>query len=425
MSRAARPRRLVITTAIALLFCVPITSDARRQWLRPLTDADNDAIRYSSETPFDAIAQLQQKIDSGTTTLQFETKGGYLRSLLRELAIPVASQVLVFSKTSSQRALISPHTPRAVYFGPDVYVGWVQNSHILEIASMDPKLGAVFYTLDQDARARPVFRRQTEKCLQCHDSLSLTAGVPGFIAQSVVADKEGEPIVSARRFTTNDRSPLKERWGGWYVTAAHDDQVHMGTAVPSHLNLKPYLSRHSDVTALLVLNHQTHVHNLITRANYRTRMALAFDRIRNKETGRPDDDVPDRTMRLVREVSEPLVEALLFAGEAPLTRSIAGTSGFAADFARDGPKDKAGRSLRDLDLTRRVFRYPCSYLIYSDAFDALPAVVKQYVFGRLREVLTGVDRHNTFKHLSLADRNAILGILLDTQPTFSAWYANP
>lgn len=417
---------------------------AGAQWLPGESDADNDAIRYTTSIASDPIAQLQRRIDTGTTVLRFDAKGGYLRSVLHELRIPIASQVLVFSKTSFQRALISPRTPRAIYFSHDVHVGWVQDGPVIEIASMDPALGAVFYTLRQAETARPTFQRQTRTCLQCHDSPSVTGGVPGLIVKSVRTGDDGEPIASAGTRVTSDRSPLHERWGGWYVTGLHGSQRHMGNAVAPHagaalpadvpsapnvtdlrarVNTDAYPSAHSDIVALMVLEHQSRMHNLMTRANYSVRMAQHFDRVRNQELGRPADYVPEATRSLVQRAAEPLVQALLFADAAPLAGPVSGTSGFSREFMAKGPRDRAGRSLRQLDLTRRLFRYPCSYLIYSDSFNALPAAVRDYVYQRLSAVLNGDDAGGAFAHLSKHDRVAIREILLETHPHFAAFQA--
>lgn len=84
----------------------------------------------------------------------------------------------------------------------------------------------------------------------------------------------------------------------------------------------------------------------------------------------------------IERLAEPLARALLFENEAPLQGRIAGTSSFAAEFVARGPRDSKGRSLRDLDLERRLFRYPVSYLVYSDA---LPQPTKAYVYRRIRE----------------------------------------
>lgn len=443
MSRQTRRLYIVVGVFGVLGVCWSPARSALAQWVPAGSDADNDAIRYSTATSADAVAQLQRRLDAGSTTLRFEAKGGYLNSVLQELGIPISSQTLVFSKTSGQRELISPPKPRALYFHHDVYVGWVQGSSVLEIAAVDPELGAVFYTLRQENTAGPTFQRQTQACLPCHDSPSLTGGVPGLIVKSVHPDNEGEPIVSARTFVTTPQSPLKERWGGWYVTGRHGAQLHMGNAIATHnpdgignldltrganltdlrtrIDTRPYLGRHSDIVALMVLEHQIQVQNLITRASYRTRMAQQFDRARNKELGRDPEFVPDSTRNVVSRVAEPLVRAMLVVDEARLTDPVAGTSGFSNQFANQGPRDHAGRSLFELDLVRRLFRYPCSYLIYSASFDALPPAVKDYVYRRLWEVLTGEDPSEVFAHLSQDDRTAIRDILVETKPDFAAW----
>ena len=349
--------------------------------------------------------------------------------MLRALKVPVASQGLVFSKTSLQLDRIAPWTPRAIYFNDDVYVGWVQHGPIMEVATADPKLGAVFYTLDQHPTDHPKFERQTQLCLVCHDSSTVTGGVPGFIMRSVYADRYGYAIPTAREVVTTDQTPLDRRWGGWYVTGTVGDQRHLGNViapvtsheipnVPSYeakvdtaananltdlsalFNTKPYLSPESDAVALLVLAHQTHVHNLITIAGYDAR------------TGSPDQQILGAADRLVK--------GMLFSRETALSAPVKGTSDFAAEFVKVGPRDHQGRSLRDLDLTRRVFKYPLSYLIYSDSFDALPPIVKNRVYQRLDDVLTGKDQSDDFAALTPADRKAILEILQDTKPDFAA-----
>ncbi len=441
MSRLSRRLYLGLSVFGVLGVCWSPGAGALAQWVPVSGDADNQAIAYSTTEPSDAVALLQRALDGDAVALQFEAPGGYLKSVLKALQVPVDSQVLVFSRTSLQRALISPDRPRALYFNHDVHVGWVQGGPVLEIASMDPKLGAVFYTLSQKQTARPRFQRQTQACLQCHDSESSTSGVPGLILKSVYPDQDGEPIVSAGTFVTSHQSPLKERWGGWYVTGRHGAQLHMGNLVAAHgphgahLNLaaganvtdlstristQPYLSAHSDIVALMVLDHQSQVHNLITRASYSARMAQYFDQMRNNELGRRTDYVPDSTRSLISRVAEPLVRAMLFVEETPLTEPVSGTSGFAKAFAGQGPRDHTGRSLLELDLTQRLFRYPCSYLIYSASFDALPSVVKDYVYRRLWEVLSDEDTSDAFAHLSRSNRTAIMEILLETKPDFSA-----
>jgi hypothetical protein len=114
---------------------------------------------------------------------------------------------------------------------------------------------------------------------------------------------------------------------------------------------------------------------------------------------------------LVREV----VDYLLFVHEAPLPSPVQGSSAFAQQFAAQGPRDSKGRSLRDLDLEQWLLRYPCSYMIYTEAFDALPAPAKAAVYERMWEILSGQEKGASYSRLTAADRQAIIEILRDTK----------
>jgi hypothetical protein len=177
-----------------------------------------------------------------------------------------------------------------------------------------------------------------------------------------------------------------------------------------------YLTPYSDIVALTVAEHQTRTQNLICAANQETRRALHFEKLLNKDLGRPAAFRSESTTSRIRSVCEPLVQALFFCGEAPLTDPVKGTSGYSAVFEKQGPRDSKGRSLRQLDLTRRLMRYPLSYLVYSEAFDRLPAEARDYVRGRVRDVRAGKDTREPFRHLTAADRTAITEILRETKP---------
>lgn len=403
---------------------------------------DEEPINYTQSEATDAVARLQKSLDKGHL-LQRNASNGYLTSVLRALNIPVSSQVLVFAKTSFQRDRISPSTPRAIYFNDDVYVGWVQDGPVVELSAADPQLGAVFYTLNQDRFATQKFVRQNFECLGCHTS-TLTSGVPGHTVRSVFTARDGQPIFSGGSYVTTDESPMSERYGGWYVSGTNGQQYHMGnlmlkneaelqtvnraaganvTNLRRYFDPTPYLSPHSDLVALTVLQHQTHLHNLLTKANHETRKALHYEQLLNKELGRAIDFRSESTTSRIRSVAEPLVRGLLFSGEAPLTGPISGTSGFAKEFENRGPWDKQKRSLRQFDLKTRLFRYPCSYLIYTEAFDGLPAEAKEYVYRRFAEILGGKDTTKEFAHLNPAERQAILQILRETKPEFNTWLA--
>lgn len=407
---------------------------------------EREPIRYNSAPTSDPIARFQEQLDAGRVKLQHNPRNGYLASLLAALEIPVSSQALVFSKTSLQRDGISPRTPRAIYFDDEVYVGWVRDADLIEVAATDPALGPVFYTLDQRAD-KPAFVRQTDRCTQCHGA-SMTDDIPGLLVRSVHTDPTGTPVLIAGTSLTTDASPLEERWGGWYVTGTHGDRRHMGnvtaknrdddgpldaeaganvTNLSDRFDTSRYLTGHSDFVALLVLAHQAEAHNLLTRLNYQTQWALRDSLAINTALGKPGDNaaLTASARRRIQSAGERLVEYLLFCDEELLTERVAGTSGFAEDFASRGPRDSRGRSLREFDLRTRLFRYPLSYLIYSPSFDNLPAEAKAYVYRRLWEILSGKDDGPPFKHLSTADRVAILDILRDTKPDLPAYFRTP
>lgn len=419
-------------------------------WVRTSAGSDLpieiDPISYSTSPVDDPIARLQKRIDAGEVTLKFDPERGYLPAVLDALKIPSSSQTLVFSKTSFQHMRISRTRPRALYYGDDAYIGWVRNGDVLEISAVDPKQGAVFYLLDQEKADKPIFQRRTHECLQCHVS-SKTQDVPGHFIRSIVPDRTGQPIYNAGTYVTGHESPMEHRWGGWYVTGTHGDQLHMGNVTatatdtdrreaPARLDMKkganvvdltkwldtsPYLTNHSDIVALMVLEHQTQMHNAITLLNYQTRLAMHQQKGMNEAFNEPPDKISDSTRARIHSAAEKVVRHLLFVDEAPITSPIAGTTSFASDFAKQGPRDARGRSLRDLDLKTRMFRYPCSYLIYSEAFEALPPIAKDRVYSRLREILSGKDRSKDFKNLTAEDRLALVEILRETKPDSSAF----
>ncbi len=416
---------------LATLLAVSAYADLDGSYILP---RDHAAIQYGTAEGKDRVAALQERLREGKVRLKFDEHHGYLEAVLQALDVPVSSQVLVFSKTSFQAPRISPRMARSLYFADDVFVGWVPGGDVLEFAAIDPQRGAVFYTMDQDPGPKARIDRRDE-CLQCHASGG-TVGVPGLVVRSVFVERSGMPLFQAGGFVTDHRSPLSQRWGGWYVTGIHGKQRHMGnvfsedrdhpeqidreaganvTDLKGRIDTGNYLSPHSDIVALMALEHETRMANLITRVNWETRMALYEQRAINQSLGAPADQVSDSARRRIDNAAEALLSYLLFTDEAPLDGSIRGTSGFAAEFVRRGPRDRRGRSLRDLDLTTRMLRHPCSWLIYSDAFDGLPAIARDRIYRRLWDVLTGVDQSPVYARLSPADRTAIREILQETK----------
>jgi hypothetical protein len=401
---------------------------------------DRPPLSYSTAAPDNPVAALIDKARSGKAILKHDDDHGYLASLLERLGIPTSSQVLVFSKSSLQRSRIGPKTPRAIYFNDEVAVGFCRHGEVLEIAAADPALGTAFYTLDQGGAGGPAFQRQTDNCLLCHAS-SANQGFPGHLARSVAVDRTGELILSRGSKRVDHTTPFEERWGGWYVTGTSGKQTHLGnrvfdgrsdgaagedgsnvTDLKGRFTVADYLTPHSDLVALMVLEHQGEAHNRLARANILTRMALVEQAEMNKALQRPAGERSEGVARRINAACESLVQYLLFCEEAPLKGAVSGTSAFAKEFAARGPFDSQGRSLRQFDLRTRMFRYPLSYLIYSRAFDGLPGEAKERVYLRLWEVLTGKDRSKEFAHLSAADRQAVLEILRETKKDLPAYW---
>ena len=428
---------------------VPPEDSAPPFGARPATaklpyDTEYPALHYTRAAANNAIARLQSRLDRGEVKLQFRPGRGYLDSLLAALGIDPSSQSLVYSKTSLQVGSIQAATPRAIYFNDDTYVAWVQGSDQMELGAMDTDLGQVFYTFRNRAGDTARFQRENANCLSCHDTYSLSGGgVPRFLLMSAYVDVHGEQLTHEGSILVTDQTQMKYRWGGWYVTGQHGAQVHLGNiqvhnvqelvqleevrrgnldTLDGLFDTHPYLTDKSDIVALIVLLHQVTVQEFITRVNFEVRQAFSTAS-GTAAVGATKGGVPTLSAKTVTALEadmDDLVNAMLFVDAAGYSGKITGNSGFDRWFEARGIHDSHGRSLRDLDLTSRLLKYPLSYLIYSESFDALPAYAKNYVYGRLAAVLSGKDQSKPYAHLSAGDRKAMLEILTATKPEFAA-----
>lgn len=424
----------------------PAAADSRPTFGMPASsaplryDTEYPPIGYSGIPQSNAVSRLQARLDRGEVKLEFEPGHGYLVSLLKALDIDPSSQVLIYSKTSLQTGEIQAASPRAVYFNEDTYVGWVQGGEQIEVGSMDTALDQVFYTLRNTRSAAARFKRETTTCLACHDSLSYSGGgVPRFLLMSAYVDTHGEQITHEGSILMTDHTEFRYRWGGWYVTGYQGKQVHLGNLLVHDVkelaqleslrrgnldnldglfDTKPYLTDKSDIVALMVLLHQSTVQDRITEVNFDTRTALAKAGL--DPSGGHGALLPPDSRKQIGEEMDALVDEMLLVGDPGLTDAVRGNSGFDKWFQSRGPRDGQGRSLRELDLKTRLFKYPCSFLIYSDAFHALPAYARDYLYDRLARILTGKDPGAQYAVLSAADRKAVLEILTATQPEFAA-----
>ena len=385
----------------------------------PYLAFDHPAIQYEKRAPNDAITRLQAQLDAGKTMLEYDSRFGYLPSLLKHLGIKTDSQMLVFSKTSFQGPKISPKSPRAIYFSDDAAIGYVPQGDVMEVIATDPQQGIEFYTLEREKTAKPRFLRRTMECMQCH-MIPATLNVPGLEITSVIPAPDGTPRFAAQAKMVDSRTPFDDRWGGWFVTGTAGQMQSRANAVaprpdqPSVLDYRDtanltnlrgrvdtsqYPEPTSDIVALMTIEHQTRVVNLLTRLQWEMKIA------------EQEGELEEFRQNRLKMITDRLVSYMLFEKEAKLYDAVAGVSTFTKTFPQRGPRDKQGRSLRDFDLHTRLFRYPLSYMIYSDLFETLAPTAKESVYQGLYDVLSGKAE----SHISAQDRQAILEIVRDTK----------
>ncbi len=376
---------------------------------------DHPAIRYGTTDANTVVEALNRKLADRSASLVFDEKSGYLKSVLDLLNIPVESQVLVYTQTSLQAQHITMTNPRAIYFNDTVSVGYVRGGGLLEIVAQDAALGSVFYAVRQERAPAPTFGRE-QQCLRCHLSWD-TLGVPGQTILSTFPRKDENDY--ANGFTVDHYRPIEDRWGGWYVTGKRVPPMHAGNlplfmpsfarategrpgttpppakvSLAGQFDLSGYPTPYSDIVALMVMEHQAHLFNLLTRATWESKVGVESR---------------------VAEAADAIADYMLFVDEAPIVGGpIEGSSGFTETFIAAGKRDAKGRSLRDLDLRTRLQKYPLSYMIDSATFQALPVAVKSLVMGKINRVLAGDEAGPKYAHLTPAIRQAIVEILKAT-----------
>jgi hypothetical protein len=394
-------------------------------------------IHYSETQPRDATQALEKMLLAGKVKIDRTDAWSVLHGVLKCFGIPEESQVMVFSKTSKQNDRINPQAPRVIYFSDDAYVGYSVGGSI-EVSTIDPKLGPIFYLLDPEVEAsKPLHFERDQSCLSCHGG-PFTPEVPGVIVRSVFPGPEGHPIMSQGSTVVDTTTPFSDRWGGWYVTGKHGTSLHRGnvtatenadntcdmpiekganiTDLTSFFDTSPYKRKKSDIVALMVLEHQTSVQNVLTKANHTAMRAMHMQTSLQKELGEPVQSEPVGTARrIIDHMAEDVIEALLFKDEAALPEGgIEGEEDFQNAFTGSAPKSEAGRSLKDFQLHTRLFKHRCSFMIHSLTFRHLTPHLKSTVIKMLSDVLAGKDTSGTFAYLGESERKHILAILQDT-----------
>jgi hypothetical protein len=381
---------------------------------------DDPAIQYATAPLDNVVVDVNRKLRDGALKFSYDRRNGFLTSALEAFQLSTDSQLLVFSRGSLQGKRINDQNPRALYFNDRVALGWVRDGDVIEVAAHDATEGVVFYKLRQTTEGSPSppqFTRAFE-CLGCHVTGD-TLGVPGLLMFSTTRRTDTQFDGVPRHIDQSD--PLAQRFGGWFVTGSTGSAKHMGNDAPAldgrshelasvdHLfDPDGYRALTSDVAAHLVLTHQAGMTNLLTRAGWEARVASGQE---------------DAVAAVMNGVAQEVVDHLLFIDEAPLPGRVRGNSGFAERFSARGPRDRKGRSLYELDLTRRLMKYPCSYMIYSPAFDALPARVKDAIYRRMWDVLSAQEKDSRYQSaLPLPVRQSIVEILRDTKSDLPEYF---
>ncbi len=427
--RARFPHAPFFLPLIAALGPAPSTAYAQSN-----PDYEQPPVSYSATAPQDAVTALQRRLSAGALTFSGDDRA-ILQAVLRELKVPIESQVVVFSKTSLQRGRITPSRPRALYFSDSAYVGWVPGG-LIEVTTIDPQLGPIFYSFDpQEARgAARTFVRDSD-CLRCHGG-NFVRGVPGVFARSLVPSDTGEPLLRHGSQIVDDETPFQERWGGWYVTGYNGALNHRGNVFGSeqgdqlvfnvtdqrpgelsgYFDTTRYLAGTSDVVALLVFEHQMAMQNSLTRAAHSARKMIEYQRSLQKTFGDPPTDEPayDSVKSVINGAVEDVVDHLLFRRAAVLPGGVVGSEEFRRVFVTDAPRTRAGHGLKDFQLRDRLFVQRCSFLIYSEMFATLPAQLKTRILDRLHAALHDDNPRGRYAYLESEEKRRIYDILVET-----------
>ncbi len=405
-------RRWLLTGLLSVLGAVPAGAQSSYR------DLDKPPHNYWSRPLQDPFSRLKADLEAGKVNLNRSSERAFVASLLKVLEIPASSQMLVFSTTSLQLRLISPSNPRALYFNDDLYLGYVPGGRI-EIVSMDPEVGGIYYIFDIPRGEQPLKLERSDRCMNCHASDD-TGQVPGLVIKSVVPGPQGGSLTAFRLEQTGHGIPFEQRFGGWYLTGKHGITNHWGNLTGrlsaqglatfpvqpgSAFSFARYPVATSDVLPQLLHEHQAGFVNRAVEAAYRIRTDLYLSH----------DRLPAAQVKELDEQAHLLTRYLLFADEVPLPAGgIGGDAVYKADFLRSRRAAQNGASLKDFDLQTRLFKNRCSYMIYSVTFQGLPMVLKQRVYAYLQAALKTEKPEAEYAYLSTSEKTSIRTILKET-----------
>jgi hypothetical protein len=395
-------------------------------------DFEDPPFDYHTRAKRDAFTLLRQQVDAGQLQLPGGSPAKFFTGLLHALKIPAESQMLVFSKTSFQRRVISADNCRAVYFNDDTYLTYIPDGRI-EVASTDPELGSVFAIFDPTGGPGLPKIESPRQCLGCHAG-SFTNFLPGPMLRSVVADQQGRVVRDLPENNSGHSMKYGERWGAWVVQGAPPDFPHLGNIlarrdqpdvqdfftserISTFCKEKELPAQGSDVVALLVLDHQIAAHNRIMSAGYQWRHAVDRMQASQRERNQPVTDVlSGEALEQAREWTLDLLHYLTFGDEQPLPTAIQfASSPFANAFAQNAKKAPTGHSLREFDLSKRLFKHRLSYMVECNLLPAWPKAYRDLFWNELKNGLSGSSPPEALKHLTAEEKPALLALIRATQ----------
>lgn len=371
-------------------------------WTRPLSD------------PF---TRWLEKVKRGEASAPAGDELSVVRDYLKIFNVPVTSQMIVYSATSRQR-IISPYRPRALYFNEDLYIGFVPGGQI-EVASVDPAAGPVFHIFDFPRGERAGFQPdRSTRCMECHAGHD-NHQLPKLVMDSVIVNDQGGSLETWRTVKFGHEVPLSERFGSWHLTGGHHLTSHHGNTLgqlsggrlsvrenpPGKLfDLAHYPLPTSDILPQLLHDHQAGFHNLLTEAVYRQRELLAAGKGSLTAADEKELDI----------LAGNIADYVLFKDEAKLPAAgITGDPAYVTDFRANRRTVTGGYSLKDFDLKTRLFRYRCSYMIYSQHWTELDPAIKARCWSRLKALLHERDPGHA-AWLPANERDAIRKLLAST-----------
>jgi hypothetical protein len=305
----------------------------------------------------------------------------------------------------------------------------------------------VFYTFDPHSavtnKSSPFVR--DADCLTCHATANVN-NMPGVFARSIFPDETGEPLFHQGSELVDFRTPFDHRWGGWYVTGQHGTALHRGnvfasergdelvvdfkkganvTTLSNFFDTENYLGAGSDIVALMVFEHQIAMHDTIVQAGFSCRRMMDYQTKLQHDLKEPVTNEPtfDSVKSVFNSSARDVVDCLLFKDEATLPDGIKGSEDFQRAFKANAKSVKGAGSLKDFSLQGHLFENRCSYLIYSEAFLALPKLLKDRVYDALDKALRSERADQRYDYLTSDERARIVKILTATHPELAArWH---